>query len=362
MIDPLIASLTLEQADALGQAEGAVAAGHFDAAIERLDTLNRSHPHPLLARRLLDLRIAGFASLGAPPVAWSPHQDGRFDAHSGLPEIDAGDLDAEALRAGILGRGGLVVRGLMDPGRAAVAAEGIQRALVARMRLARDAAEPGDTDWFHRPSCVAGGPVQFDRLGAEQYTDSGSLWAVDSPPNACEMLGFYRAVGLREILGAYFGEPAVLSVRKWVLRCMPPNNGGVSGWHQDGRFIGDDIRTVNLWLALSDCGEGADAPGIEFVDGTGREIHETGTRGAVFDWTVGQDLVDEISPGKPVLRPRFAPGDAVLFDHYNLHRTAFGSDQGSRRYAVESWFFAGSKAPARQQPLIFLTPMARRDG
>ena len=130
-------------------------------------------------------------------------------------------------------------------------------------------------------------------------------------------------------------------------------NGAISAWHQDGRFIGDDVRTVNLWVALSDCGEGADAPGIELVPGNTREIYPTGTEGAVFDWTVGQGIVDRLCTPQQVLRPRFAPGDAIFFDHYNLHRTAFGTDQHSRRYAVESWFFAASKAPAKQQPLLF---------
>ena len=162
------------------------------------------------------------------------------------------------------------------------------------------------------------------------------------------------ALGLVQVVGPHFGEPAVLSVRKWVLRCVEPDNGAESGWHQDGRFLGDEsIRTVNLWIALSDCGDGADAPGIEIVAANDREIYPTGTHGAVFDWIVGQELVDELGQTRPVVCPRFAAGDAIFFDHYNLHRTGFGLSHSENRYAVESWFFAGSTAPTKQQPLLF---------
>ena len=47
------------------------------------------------------------------------------------------------------------------------------------------------------------------------------------------------------------------------------------------------------------------------------------------------------------------PGDAVFFDHYDLHRTAFGQSDCHHRYAVESWFFSWSNAPENQHPLIF---------
>ena len=55
----------------------------------------------------------------------------------------------------------------------------------------------------------------------------------------------------------------------------------------------------------------------------------------------------------PVLCPRFNAGDALFFDHYNLHRTGFGLNHTKNRYAVETWFFAGSTAPHKQQPVVF---------
>ena len=58
--------------------------------------------------------------------------------------------------------------------------------------------------------------------------------------------------------------------------------------------MGSGIRSVNLWVAVSDCGPGTSAPGLELVADNRRIIHETGTQGAFFDWTVGHELVAEL--------------------------------------------------------------------
>ena len=339
----------------LARSQALCAAGDYRAAIELLVEENRRASSAELERQLLNLRIEGFQNEQRPPVDWDTARDERFSQVHGLPEIELEDLNVENLRAGILDKGGLIVRGMMDAERVASFKECIHNALVARKAFAeaKAGAEPEPNPWFRRPESVAGGPVQFGSLGQNQYTDTGSVWAVDSPPSAFRLIEFYRELGLAELLQDYFGEQAMLSVRKWVLRCVPPNNGAEAGWHQDGQFMGDDIRTVNLWVALSDCGTDADAPGIDIVADNTREIYPTGTHGAIFDWTVGQGLVDEIGRQHPVQRPHFRPGDAVFFDHYNLHRTGFGTADKHYRYAVESWFFAASKAPAKQQPLLF---------
>ena len=337
---------------ALDAASREAQSGNFRAAVAILMAANRQCRSGQLEQEILNYRIRGAEHRSATEVAWDTHHDGRFEDTTGLPQIAAGDLSVDALRAGILGKGGLIVRGLLNDERIAEAKRCISNALLARKETS-EAGEDTGNPWYQRPESVAGGPVQFGSIGKNQYTDTGSVWAVDSPPAAFSLIELYQQLGLPGLLQGYFGEESMLSVRKWVLRCVPPNNGAESGWHQDGQFMGAGIRTVNLWIALSDCGEGADAPGIDIVADNTREIYETGTRGAVFDWTVGQGLVDEIGKKHPVQRPRFQPGDAVFFDHYNLHRTGFGLHDVNVRYAVESWFFASSVAPAKQQPLLF---------
>ena len=63
------------------------------------------------------------------------------------------------------------------------------------------------------------------------------------------------------------------------------------GWHQDGAFLGQGIRTVNVWIALTDCG--VDAPSMDMVPRRMTDIVPTGTEGALMSWTVSQILVED---------------------------------------------------------------------
>ncbi len=133
------------------------------------------------------------------------------------------------------------------------------------------------------------------------------------------------------------GERAFLSIGKSTLRIVPPDAG--AGWHQDGSFLGPDIRTVNVWLALSDCGE--DAPGLDVYPRRLNGLAETGTRGAFDWWVVGDGVVEDMSQTAPVVAPVFKAGDAMLFDQLYLHRTGVRPGMTRERLAIGSWFFAG---------------------
>ena len=52
-------------------------------------------------------------------------------------------------------------------------------------------------------------------------------------------------------------------------------------------------------------------------------------------------------------RPVFAPGDAIFFDHMNLHRTGSRPEMTEPRFAVESWFFGPSAFPEGYTALAF---------
>ena len=337
----------------LSQASELAEKGDYRCAINLLERRG-AFDDPGLAQRLVDLRIQAYSHMSwpEPHPDWPPSHDDRFAAVDGFPEVAADELDVGALKAGILGKGGLIVRGLMGEEQRDAMRANIDRTLEARRVSADDDSGDSDDPWYQRCDSVNGGPAQF--RGGTRYTNIGSVWSVDSPPTAFQLIEFYRQIGIPQLLKNYFQEDPVLSVRKWVVRCAAPNNGASSGWHQDGRFLGSpDIRTANLWVTLTDCGGDADAPGLEMVPGHERKIFETGTRGAPFDWTVGPELVDELAVNHPVQCPRFNAGDAIFFDHYNLHRTGFGTDHTQNRYALESWFFAGSTAPKKQQPVVF---------
>ena len=128
---------------------------------------------------------------------------------------------------------------------------------------------------------------------------------------------------------------------------MPTDTRG--DWHQDGAFLGAGIRTVNVFLSLSPCGEAA--PGLDVVPRRVDHIVETGTHGAWFDWSVGPELVERIAADAGVVRPIFEAGDALLFDELFLHQTASDPAMPKPRFAVESWFFGASAFPADYAPV-----------
>jgi ectoine hydroxylase-related dioxygenase (phytanoyl-CoA dioxygenase family) len=163
-----------------------------------------------------------------------------------------------------------------------------------------------------------------------------------------DVLDLLERKGLRDILSDYLGERPGLSVKKCTLRRVPVDTG--TDWHQDGAFLGPDIRTVNVWLALTDCG--VEAPGLDLVPKR-LDLLETGTEGAQFDWSVGPGVVERVSTDCGVVRPFFSAGDALLFDERHLHRTGVSPGMTTERYAIETWFFAPSRYPHPQVPIAF---------
>jgi ectoine hydroxylase-related dioxygenase (phytanoyl-CoA dioxygenase family) len=121
-------------------------------------------------------------------------------------------------------------------------------------------------------------------------------------------------------------------------------------FHQDGAFLGDRIRTVDCWIALSDCGPGTGAPAIDLVARRLDGVLETG-EGSQFPWTVSEATARAVA-GDTLVSPVFAPGDALFFDERLLHRTSTGPDVAAR-YAIESWFFAPSAYPDGQVPIVW---------
>ena len=178
---------------------------------------------------------------------------------------------------------------------------------------------------------------------------SGGVWTADSPRMLFELLDLIDDTGLGELVTQHLGERPALSANKCTLRRVPITSN--TDWHQDGAFLGKDVRTINLWLSLSHCGR--DAPGLDILPRRLDDIVETGTGGAIFDWAVAPEVVDELARVAPVQRPAFGPGDALLFDQMFLHRTAVEPEMTRERYAIETWFFAPSAYPDGQIPLVY---------
>ncbi|MCC5951656.1 MAG: phytanoyl-CoA dioxygenase family protein [Acidimicrobiia bacterium] len=333
----------------MAEADALVAEGRAGDAVRLLTEENRRRAHPRLEQRLVRLRHDAFEELepSAGRASWPPEVPDCFEGVDGLVSVDAADLDAATLGAGIQHHGALWVRGLFTSERVEQLVEDIDRAFEAHESHRNGTPTAKTIPWFAPFRSSEAYSVGF---GRQWVVDGGGLWTVDSPRAMWDLLEAFDEIGLDEVLTEYLGERPALSVKKCTLRRVPVALGGAD-WHQDGSFLGEGIRTVNVWLALSDCG--VDAPGLDVVPKRFDEVLPTGTDGANFDWSVGPGMVEQVSADAPVVRPSFAAGDAVLFDELFLHRTGISPDMSRDRYAIESWFFAPSTYPLHQVPVMF---------
>jgi hypothetical protein len=311
------------------------------AEIDALTSANRGRSRREAERRLLALRHrAGIPLLDADPgdlVAAAPEQLPEAER---LPEIAAADLTPELIRAGILRDGCLLVRGLVDRSAALAFAEQIDRAYEERLRLgAGRRATKGYYEEFDPDE-------RFTEVERSWIQEGGGLLAADSPLLAFQMMELFEAARLPEIVGRYLGEPPLISVQKTTLRKAEPSVAGA--WHQDGAFMGE-VRSLNLWLALSRCGD--EAPGLDIVPRRLDGLATTQTDEAMLDYQVSQRVAEEVAGDKPIVRLIFEPGDALFFDELFLHKTASDPTMPNPRFAVENWFFAGSSFPSDYAPL-----------
>jgi hypothetical protein len=320
-----------------------------DDAIGALTSRHRREPDPATAREILRLRNEMFFELADAHgrQSWPPDYPDLFaDLDPGtLPEIDRADLSAEVLGAGMLHHGSLLVRNLIDPPAVAPLVADIDRALSAAQAWLAGASVEDTAPWFEIFTPAPPFSVGMSRRFVVQ---GGGVLGPDSPLAMCAVIDVLDRAGLRPVLTDYLGERPALSAKKTTLRRVPPDSG--SDWHQDGAFLGSDVRTVNVWLALSECG--VNAPGLDVVPRR-IDLQDTGTEGAIFDWSVGRPVVDRAAGDTGVVRPVFHPGDALLFDERNLHATACAPEMTASRHAVEAWFFAPSRYPSDQVPLVF---------
>ncbi len=276
------------------------------------------------------------------PPNWPPILPDPFPGFVGIPAIPAVELTAEILGGAILHHGSLRVNGLVAPEAVQALREGVDRALAAQVAFNNQQPET-DLGWYL--------PLDVPSLTkARQWSQGcGAVWTADSPPMLREVIAALSQCGVIGHIADLMGERPALSVAKSTLRRVSPT--AQHDWHQDGAFLGRNVRSVNVWLALSECG--LRAPGMDVVGKRLPYVLQTHSHGAWFDWSVGNGLVDILAEGgAPVETPEFGPGDALLFDHMMLHRTSVKPGMTKDRWAIESWFFAPTDYPFEQVPLL----------
>ena len=314
------------------------------AEIDRLSESNRRRPSAATEKRLLRLRnLAGIRLLeAAGEGAQHPPPDGAaLPAGEPLPEIEASQLTAELLRAAVLQHGALLVRGLVEQDRASRFTALIDRSYAEREHHIQGAR--CDERYF---SPFEPEPGFGEDLGRGWVAQGGGVLAADCPALSFDLFELLRDTGLSELAEGYLGEPALITGQKTTLRIAEPSVPGA--WHQDGRFLGP-VRALNLWVALSRCGDVA--PGLELVPRRFDEFVTAETEDAMFDHMVSDVQAEEAAGGLPILRPIFEPGDAMLFDELFLHKTGSDPAMEQPRYAIENWFFGASAFPADYAPL-----------
>ncbi|HKH23785.1 MAG TPA: phytanoyl-CoA dioxygenase family protein [Solirubrobacterales bacterium] len=316
------------------------------AEIEDLTRSNRESRDPESEVRLVLLRHAAGIRLmedsGVEARFPEPAFDRLPDRNGELAGITADQLSPEVLRAGILRDGCLLVRGVLSRDEADYLVEQINSAFDARAALRRG--QPADPGYYRELPLE---PRFAGEEGGREWTAAGGgLWVADSPHLMFEMLDCFERAGLTNVIDDYLGERPTISVQKCTLRKVNPDAG--HGWHQDGAFLGD-VRALNVWLALSRCGD--ESPGMDIVPKRLDHIVPTGTEGAIFDWSVAPQLAEEAAGETGVLRPIFEPGDVLLFDELFLHSTAADPSMKKSRMAIESWFFGASASPRQYAPL-----------
>jgi hypothetical protein len=322
----------------------------LQAEIERLSERERGAPSLAIERALLRLRneagirLVEAASAGGAAAAY-PDAAGvsvQKPTDGTLPEFFPGQLTPELLRGAILRDGCVLVRGLISREQALELTRQIDRGYAERERY--EAGQPHEPSFYDE---FTPDPRVGERLVTRGWIkQGGGLLGIDSPALNFHLMEMFAAAGLRELVGRYLGEPPLISAQKTTLRKAEPSVPG--GWHQDGRFMGP-VRSLNLWLSLSRCGDVA--PGLDIVPRRLDYLVTAQTEEAMLDYVVSQRMAEEAAGDKPIVRPIFEPGDALFFDELFLHKTGSDPDMPKPRFAIENWFFGASGFPSDYAPL-----------
>ena len=296
--------------------------------IETLEAGEIEFESPVRQRQLIALRAAeGRRLITNPPLRQevSTTSDIRLPVgKNDVPQCEIAALQPSFVRSGIASHGSLVVHNAIDSDVVAELVDGVESALSA------------DADSRFEFGGLRG-------LVAREWVGStDSVLLCDVPGMMEKVLRKYRAAGLFDLAADVLGCAPVLSAKKCTLRRVPADSNGQ--WHQDGAFLGAGIGALNYWLALTDCGE--HAPTIDIVPKRIDHIVETGSAGALFDWSVGESVAIDIAGPQGVTRTHFEAGDMILFDEMMLHKTATSPTMSSPRYAIEFWVFHPATFPA----------------
>lgn len=315
--------------------------------IERWTAKFQKEPSVEAAQKLLMLRwrAGGWAARTATSdrpnhLAGAPDRD--------VPkEVHVSELTPELVRAALARHGGIVLRGLIPAAEAEHYVARIDKTIDGFMKATKSKADSVVNDGDYAPLRLPAPDRQkitFHRkcLAVEEV----SAMNVDAPILFETLMRHLHASGIVDIAAQVFGEQPVTAVQKTSMRRMPAD--GEAGWHQDLGAVRDKTKAIALWIPFSACGE--DAPGFEFLrckfDGAVPQMNET-----LMPWTVTDETAAALRRDTEMLTPNFAPGDAVLFDQFTLHRGATYPHMTKPRWSIDTWLFGPSSLPDHLIPI-----------
>jgi hypothetical protein len=298
--------------------------------------LEWDHLRQLRAERL-EMGASRTASAAIPALA----REAACDPVPVSIEIEAGDLTAPRLAASLRRHGCALIRGLIP---ADVTAQ--YRQLIDHVFNAADH-DPASSDLYDPLFDL----VTIKPDDRKWVRSGGAVLAADSPRALNELASLLTKFGLMDLSQAILGVQPLLSCEKLALRRTDPDADFPAVWHQDGAFLGRETRSVNFWIALTPAG--IDRPGIEIMPLVCDSILPTGTPGSLYSWDIAPDQIRNHFGDQASWIPDFNPGDVLVFDHMNVHRTHQLPDMRQVRYALECWTFAPDHFPKTQTPVAF---------
>ncbi len=334
-------------ASILAEADELSRAGRPVDAIDALVAASREHRDPAIEIRVLHFREEAARSVepGAARSPWPPVYEDPFpDVVGRVPEIQLAELRADVIGGAVAHHGALIVRNLLEAEQTRRVIEGIHRAKDERGRNGDvGAVDDERASWYLQ---YPHGPGINMRPIIEQR---GGIWLADSPASTAYVLDLFAARGVISAVAEHFGERPCFSLQKSVLRQVEPVL-RPAGWHQDGAFLGADVRSMNVWTALTPCGGDRPAPGLEIIPKRMAEVLPSDS--GVVRNSVALTVIDETIAETPAVRPEFEPGDGIMFDERLLHRTYVDENMTDDRYALECWLFAPSHPSPEYLPFL----------
>ena len=300
----------------------------------------------LTPTELRDARVRASSddSLRRGPSQWPADYPDPFEGvRHEIVEIARADLTVALLGGAVRHHGALIVRGLLgrDDVDRCIDAQHLARAQQAR----HFDGQPSDDGWFVPLMTES----KVDAVMRRRNVDVGTVWLADSPCALQIHLDVLERAAVPQLLAEYFGEPTLFSLQKSTMRRIAPEE-RITTWHQDGAFMGAEVRTMNLWVALTDCGGELPASGMEMIPRRVDEILDTA--GGIVPFAIPFETVDEIAAVTGVVNPEFRAGDAIFFDDRFVHRTALGPGLSQTRLALESWFFGATSFATEYTSLL----------